>query len=100
MQLLHNYIPYIDPRLNIIERNSIYASIITVFAGLFFLENEIQGQENAKLALFLFVLVFNVYFLSQWFFRFGDVVFRTNLNRMREWDCCLCLRHREVNDYN
>lgn len=43
MQLLHTYVPYIDPRFNSVEHNGIYASIITVFAGLFFLENEIQG---------------------------------------------------------
>ena len=27
-------------------------------------------------------------------------MFRTNIVRMREWECCLCLRRRDVNDYN
>ena len=27
-------------------------------------------------------------------------MFRTNVNRMREWKCCICLRRIEVNDYN
>lgn len=40
MQLLHYYNPYIDPRFNTIEHLAIYASIFTVFAGLFFLESE------------------------------------------------------------
>jgi hypothetical protein len=41
MQLLHYYNPYIDPRFNTIEHLAIYASIFTVFAGLFFLESEV-----------------------------------------------------------
>jgi len=40
MQLLHYYNPYIDPRFNTIEHLAIYASMFTVFAGLFFLESE------------------------------------------------------------
>jgi len=41
MQLLHYFNPYIDPRFNTIEHLAIYASIFTVFAGLFFLESEV-----------------------------------------------------------
>jgi hypothetical protein len=41
MQLLHYYVPYIDPRFNNIEHLAIYASIFTVFSGLFFLDNEV-----------------------------------------------------------
>lgn len=41
MQLLHNYVPYIDPRFDTIEHLGIYASLFTVFAGLFFMQPEL-----------------------------------------------------------
>ena len=75
--------PYIDPRFNSIEHLAIYASIFTVFSGLFFLEGEVQTNNDAKFALFLIVLAFNLYFLLQWLYRIGDVTFRTKVNFLR-----------------
>ncbi len=99
MELLHEYVPYIDPRFNFIEHLAIYASIFTVFSGLFFLDSAVIANNDAKFALFLFVLIFNVYFLLKWLFRIGDVVFRTQVNIMRNWSCCQFLKKREVYDY-
>jgi len=83
MQLLHYFTPYIDPRFNTIERLAIYASIFTVFSGLFFLESEVQTNNDVKFVLFLIVLAFNIYFLIKWLYRIGDVTFRTQVQRLR-----------------
>jgi hypothetical protein len=77
LQLIHHYTPYIDPRFNTIEHLAVYASIFTVFSGLFFLENEVYLNNDATFVLFLIVLCFNIYFLFMWSLRITDVIFRT-----------------------
>jgi uncharacterized membrane protein len=75
-------VPYIDPRFDAIEHWGIYASILTVFTGLFFIQSDVKGNNDAMFVLFLIVLTFNILFVSIWIMRFSVVIFRTKLSKL------------------
>lgn len=51
--------------------------MLTVFMGLFFIQNEVEQDNNIKFGLFIVVLLVNLYFLALWLFRFFNILFRS-----------------------
>jgi hypothetical protein len=74
--------------------------MLTVFAGLFFVQSVVVQYNNLMFLLFLCILLFNLYFLVSWFFRFGDVILRQQMNLFRRLPICMCLKRMEVADYD
>lgn len=44
--------------------------------GLFFMQDEVQQNNDSMFFMFILILAFNIYFLFVWFYRFADVVLR------------------------
>jgi hypothetical protein len=63
-------------------------------------QSEVVQENNLMLFLFICILLFNLYFLVSWFFRFGDVILRQQLTRLRRLSICRCLKNIEVDDYD
>ncbi len=74
--------------------------MLTVFMGLFFIQNEVDQDNNVKFGLFIVVMVVNVYFLSLWLLRFFNILFRSWFSRLQKIKLFRsCLEHREVLGY-
>ena len=72
----------------------------TVFMGLFYLQIEVQSDQTVMFVLFIAILLFNIYFLGKWGYRFFDVLLRINVDLLRGYKCFHFLKEREVDNYN
>lgn len=75
--------------------------MLTVFMGLFFIQNEVEQDNDMKFGLFIVVLLVNLYFLAMWLFRFFNVLFRNwfaKLQKIRFLQSCLA--DKEVLGYD
>ena len=52
------------------------------------------------LVLFIVILLFNIYFILVWTYRFLDVLLRTYVDRLRGYRCLQFLKEREVDNYD
>ena len=68
--------------------------------GLFYLQTEVQSDNTAMFVLFVVILLFNIYFVLVWTYRFLDVLLRTYVDRLREYRCLQFLKEREVDNYD
>lgn len=60
------YMPYENLELNMMETRSIIVAGITIYCGLYFLTNDLS--DSVKIALFVLILVSNIYFIVTWVF--------------------------------
>ncbi len=66
---------------------------------MFFVQDQVQKNNNAVLFLFIVVLCFNVFFLSLWLFRFASVLLRINIDKLRQYLICSWLNHVKMLSY-
>ena len=52
---------------------------------MFFVQEQIQKNNNAMFVLFIIVLAYNIFFLTLWVFRFASVLFRINIDKLRHF---------------
>ncbi len=69
--LIHYYKPYVLNKINYVENFSSYAAISTLYGGIFFLQREVQLNNNVLFFLFIVILVFNASFLIFWGYAFS-----------------------------
>ena len=80
--------PYSIYQLNILELLSILVSAVTIYSGIFFLTKDLS--ENAKLIIFVLMLLSNISFMTFWFYLTFPIfitkvnaVFKTCKNKFR-----------------
>eukprot|EP00347_Sterkiella_histriomuscorum_P013557 403364259 len=81
-QLSKSYNPYIDPIFNKLEFHASYASILTLYGGMFFINNEARQNEDLLTALFVFILAYNVYFICLWTISFIACLVRVHKEKL------------------
>eukprot|EP00347_Sterkiella_histriomuscorum_P002411 403368259 len=99
LKLLHKRQPYQDPEFTKIEYHSQYAAILCLYGGMFFTDPDVNDNQQALLVLFLLILIYNLYFYSLWTYRFGEVLLRAHVYKLREYRCCYFLRRIQVDTY-
>jgi hypothetical protein len=67
--------PYITDDLNSLETYSILVSLVTIYAGLYYLTNDLGIQ--GEIILFIIILIFNLLFIQLWIRK--AVIMLTNL---------------------
>ncbi|CDW85178.1 UNKNOWN [Stylonychia lemnae] len=58
------------------------AKILVLFGGLFFVEHEVQKNDQIMTGLFLVILIYNVYFLARWTMNMIVCLMRTHQKRL------------------
>lgn len=66
---------------------------------MFFVQEEVQKNNDAMFILFLIVLAYNIYFLTMWLFRFFSVVVRINIDKLRRYQVCSWLNYVNMMTY-
>ncbi len=66
---------------------------------MFFVQEEVQKNNDAMFTLFMVVLAYNIFFLSMWFYRFISVLVRINIDRLRHYSVCSWLNHVKIMSY-
>eukprot|EP00347_Sterkiella_histriomuscorum_P003887 403362564 len=82
VQLLFYKMPYLDPRFNHIEKQSIYAASLTLYGGIFFVQEEVRKNNGSLFVLFLVILFYNIYFLAYWLLMFVSILFRIHAQKL------------------
>jgi hypothetical protein len=59
------FLPYITPGLNRLELFALLTSGVTIYAGLYYLSNDIES-ETARMALFAIIVLANTVFIVYW----------------------------------
>eukprot|EP00347_Sterkiella_histriomuscorum_P023866 403333113 len=91
-----NVDPYIDPRNSQIDFHSSMASvsysilyefiqILVLFGGMFFIDADVQKNDSVLTALFFMILLYNVFFLSQWLLTFLLCLLRIHANKLQRF---------------
>ncbi|CDW71406.1 UNKNOWN [Stylonychia lemnae] len=99
VQLIHYQMPYIDPRFNEVEKQSIFAATLTLYGGMFFLQSEVQINNDALLFLFMVILFYNIFFLVKWTHRFFSILLRIHYAKLIKFSCFKFLKNLKVKDY-
>lgn len=56
--------------------------------GLFYLQTQsVNTDSSGNLFLFSLIIIFNIYFLCLWLFRFTDVMLRLYIDKLRTYRC-------------
>eukprot|EP00347_Sterkiella_histriomuscorum_P016197 403354113 len=76
--------PFRDHRFNTIDFHATYASMATLFGGLFFLEQDVQNNESFLTLLFVIILVYNVFFAVVWAYNFLIVIIRLHQSTIQK----------------
>ncbi|CDW88698.1 UNKNOWN [Stylonychia lemnae] len=69
-QLTKKLKPYIDPRFNRLDFHATYASALTLYGGLFFINSDVQKNAHFLTVLFIVILLYNIYFFCFWILLF------------------------------
>ncbi len=52
---------------------------------MFFVQEQIQKNNDIMFGLFIIVLAYNMFFLTMWIFRFISVLVRINIDKLRHF---------------
>ena len=66
---------------------------------MFFVQEEVQKNNDAMFTLLMVVLAYNIFFLLMWFYRFISVLVRTNIDRLRHYSVCSWLNYVKMMSY-
>ena len=66
---------------------------------MFFVQEEVQKNNDAMFTLLMVVLAYNIFFLSMWFYRFISVLVRINIDRLRHYSVCSWLNQVKMMSY-
>ncbi|CDW90189.1 UNKNOWN [Stylonychia lemnae] len=99
IQLIFLLKPYTDPRFNEIEKLSVYSATLTLFGGMFFIQEEVEQNSELLVALFLVILLFNAHFILVWIITFGKILVRLHLKKLAQYKCFKFLKMYNIRDY-
>ncbi|CDW75737.1 UNKNOWN [Stylonychia lemnae] len=71
-------------------------AVATLFGGLFFLEQDVQNNENFLTGLFLAILFYNTFFVATWAYKFSTVLIRLHQRTIKKIHC---LKFLQVESY-
>eukprot|EP00347_Sterkiella_histriomuscorum_P010324 403376745 len=72
---------------------------LTLYGGLFFVQREVQNNNNSLFVLFLSILFYNVYFLAYWLFNFSSILIRIHSKKLHKFKGLRFLSLMKLNDY-
>eukprot|EP00347_Sterkiella_histriomuscorum_P000895 403374110 len=72
---------------------------LTLYGGLFFVQREVQNNNNSLFVLFLAILFYNVYFLAYWLFNFSSILIRIHSKKLHRFKGLRFLSLMKLNDY-
>ena len=76
--------PYKSTFLNFTDSFAMFAAIMTLLCGIFFIEADTAAARSEQLVIFFGILIFNGIFLIYWFIRMCIVLFTKLKTKVRK----------------